>query len=103
MALSNLVFFSLKNKLLALVLSSSLISILITTILFLNFKDIPFFELQENIIGIGLALMFGISIITILLSKRLSEPITKLSEAVNKISNGNFDVKTNIKTRDEIG
>lgn len=76
---------------------------MITTILFLNFEDIPLFELQENIIGIGLALMIGISIITIFLSKRLSKPIIKLRDAANKIAEGDFDVRTNIKSHDEIG
>ena len=80
-----------------------MISITITTILFLNFDDIPLFELQENIIGIGLALMIGISIITIFLSKRLSKPIIKLRDAANKIAEGDFDVRTNIKSHDEIG
>ncbi len=84
-------------------MSASLISITITTILFLNFDEIPLFELQENIIGIGLALMIGISIITIFLSKRLSEPIIKLRDAANKIAEGDFDVRTNIKSHDEIG
>ena len=103
MVSSSLRFFSLRNKLLALVLSSSLISIAITTILFLNFDNILFFKLQENIIGIGIILMIVISVITILLSKRLSDPITRLNEAATKVSKGNFDVKTNIKTHDEIG
>jgi class 3 adenylate cyclase/HAMP domain-containing protein len=103
MTMSNLRFFSLKKKLLVLVLSASLVSIMLTTILFLNFDKIPFFEFEENIIGIGLVLMAGISIITILLSKRLSEPITRLSEAANKIARGDFDVRTNIKSSDEIG
>jgi class 3 adenylate cyclase len=103
MILPDLSFFSLKKKLLVLVLSASLISILMTTILFLNFEKIPFFELEENIIGIGMALMVGISIITIFLSKRLSEPLTRLSEAANKIAKGDFDVRTNIKSHDEIG
>ncbi len=76
---------------------------MITTFLFLNFSNIQFLKLQENIIGIGLALMIGISIITIFLSKRLSEPITRLGEAANKIANGDFDVRTNIKSNDEIG
>jgi len=76
---------------------------MITTFLFLNFSNIPFLKLEENIIGIGLALMIGISIITIFLSKRLSEPITRLGEAANKIANGDFDVRTNIKSNDEIG
>jgi len=103
MASYSLRFFSLRSKLLVLVLSSSLISIVITTILFLNFENISFFELQENIIGVGVILMIGISVITVILSKRLSEPIALLNEAANKVSKGNFDVKTNIKTHDEIG
>ncbi len=103
MSTSNLKFFSLRSKLLVLVLSSSLTSIAITTILFLNFENISFFKFQENIIGIGIVLMIGISVITVILSKRLSEPITRLNEAANKVSKGNFDVITNIKTHDEIG
>ena len=97
------IFFSLQKKLLVLVLSTTLISISITTILFLNFDNIPIFELQENIIWIGIALMIGLSILTYFLSKRLSEPITKLSDAANKISHGDFTVRTNIKSHDEIG
>ena len=103
MSALNLKFFSLRNKLLVLVLSSSLISIAITTILFLNFENISFFKFEENIIGIGIILMIVISVITVTLSKRLSEPITILNEAANKVSKGDFDVTTNIKTHDEIG
>ncbi len=80
-----------------------MISILITTILFLNFDDIPLFELQENIILIGTSLMIGLSVLTYFLSKRLSDPIMKLSDAANKIAQGDFNVKTNIKSHDEIG
>ncbi|MGI0010284.1 MAG: HAMP domain-containing protein, partial [Nitrosopumilaceae archaeon] len=38
-----------------------------------------------------------------ILSKRLSRPIIKLRDAANEISNGNFDIRTNIKRDDEIG
>ncbi len=62
----------------------------------------PLFELQEKIIGIAVILMIGVSVVTYFISKRLSEPITKLSEAANKIAQGNFDVRTNIKSNDEI-
>jgi len=99
----NSFFFSLQKKLLVLVLSTTVISILITTILLLNFDDIPIFELEENIIGVGIVLMIGLSIITYFFSKRLSKPIMNLTNAVNKIEQGNFDVRTNIKSRDEIG
>ncbi|MEE8180666.1 MAG: adenylate/guanylate cyclase domain-containing protein [Nitrosopumilaceae archaeon] len=79
-----------------------MISILITTILFLNFENIPMFGMQENIILIIISLMIGFGIITYFLSKRLSEPITKLSDAANKITQGDFSVRTNIKSHDEI-
>lgn len=99
----NPIFFSLQKKLLVLVLSSTMISILITTLLFLNFENIPIFKMQENIIWIGITLMIGLSILTYFLSKRLSEPITKLRDAANKITQGDFSVRTNIKSHDEIG
>lgn len=101
--MSSFTFFSLQKKLLVLVLSTTFISISITTIIFLNFDNISIFELQENIILIGISLMIGLSIITYFLAKRLSDPITKLSEATYQISRGEFNIRTNIKSRDEIG
>jgi len=101
--ISNSMFFSLQKKLLILVLSATMISVLVTTILFLNFADITIFELQENIVLISISLMIGLSTLTYFLAKRLSGPITKLSDAANEIAQGNFGIRTNIKTRDEIG
>ncbi len=101
--MSNSIFFSLQKKLLVLVLSATVISISITTILFLNFDKISFFELEENIVILGMILMVGLSVLTYFLSKRLSGPITKLSDAADKIAKGDFSVRTNIKSRDEIG
>lgn len=101
--MSSFTFFSLQKKLIVLVLSTTFISISITTIIFLNFDNISIFELQENIILIGISLMIGLSIITYFLAKRLSDPITKLSEATYQISRGEFNIRTNIKSRDEIG
>jgi len=100
--MSNSIFFSLQKKLLILVLSATMISVLGTTILFLNFANITIFELQENIVLISI-LMIGLSTLTYFLAKRLSGPITKLSDAANEIAQGNFGIRTNIKTRDEIG
>jgi class 3 adenylate cyclase len=101
--MSSFTFFSLQKKLLVLVLSTTFISISITTIIFLNFDSISIFELQENIILIGISLMIGLSVLTYFLAKRLSDPITKLSEATYQISRGEFNIRTNIKSRDEIG
>ena len=96
--MSSFTFFSLQKKLLVLVLSTTFISISITTIIFLNFDSISIFELQENIILIGISLMIGLSILTYFLAKRLSDPITKLSEATYQISRGEFNIRTNIKS-----
>ncbi|MFB5631061.1 MAG: HAMP domain-containing protein [Nitrosopumilaceae archaeon] len=63
----------------------------------------PLYKFQENIFYIGILLMASSSIVTYFLSKRLSNPIKKLQVAANEISKGNFDVRTNLKTRDEIG
>ncbi len=101
--MSSFTFFSLQKKLLVLVLSTTFTSISITTVLFLNFDNISLFQLQENIIIIGISLMIGVSVLTYFLAKRLSEPIAKLSAATYQISRGEFNVRTNIKSRDEIG
>ena len=63
----------------------------------------PLFDLQEKIIIVSTAIMIGISSVTYMLSRRLSKPIRRLSDAAREISDGNFDVKTDIKTSDEIG
>ncbi len=101
--MSSFTFFSLQKKLLVLVLSTTLISISTTTVMFLNFEKISIFQSQLNIIIIGISLMIGLSILTYFLAKRLSEPIAKLSAATYQISRGEFNVRTNIKSRDEIG
>ena len=84
--MSSFTFFSLQKKLLVLVLSTTFTSISITTVLFLNFDNISLFQLQENIIIIGISLMIGVSVLTYFLAKRLSEPIAKLSAATYQIS-----------------
>lgn len=63
----------------------------------------PLFDLQEKILIVGIVLMVIVSGVTYVLSRRISQPIIKLRDAANQIAQGNFDVKTNIKTNDEIG
>ncbi|HII05570.1 MAG TPA: HAMP domain-containing protein [Nitrosopumilus sp.] len=101
--MSSFTFFSLQKKLLVLVLSTTFVSISITTVLFLNFDNITIFQFQENIILIGIFLMFVMSILTYFLSKRLSGPLEQLSAATYQISRGEFNIRTNIQSRDEIG
>ena len=62
----------------------------------------PITELQTNIVIIGIGLIIISSIVTFVLSKRISNPIIKLRDASKQLSAGNFDVRTNIQTNDEI-
>ena len=62
----------------------------------------PITELQNKIILVGIGLIIIASITTFILSKRISQPILKLRDAAQQLSSGNFDVRTNIQTNDEI-
>ena len=59
--------------------------------------------LQDRIFQTGLLITIGMAIIAFAISKTLSKPLVMLKNAANKVANGNFDVRTNIKTKDEIG
>ena len=63
----------------------------------------PIDILQSRIFQSGIAIIVGMTIFAFVISKSLSKPLIKLKSAANKIADGNFDVRTDIKTRDEIG
>lgn len=63
----------------------------------------PVKSLQEKIIMLGVVMTIIVGTAAFFLSKLISRPIIKLRNAANKIADGNFDVRTNIATRDEIG
>jgi class 3 adenylate cyclase len=63
----------------------------------------PINILQNRILLTGIIITIGMGIVAFAISKSISKPLIKLKNAANKISDGNFDVRTNIKTRDEIG
>lgn len=62
----------------------------------------PISELQNKIILVGISLIVIAIAVTFVLSKRISKPILKLRDASQQLSSGNFDVRTNIQTNDEI-
>lgn len=62
----------------------------------------PVLGLQNKIFLAGIAITIVMVILTYFLSKRLSKPIIKLRDAANEIAKGNFDIRTNIKSGDEI-
>ncbi|TBR07385.1 MAG: adenylate/guanylate cyclase domain-containing protein [Candidatus Nitrosotenuis sp.] len=63
----------------------------------------PVKNLQEKVIMLGVIMTIIVGTAAFFLSKLISRPIIKLRNAANKIADGNFDVRTNIATRDEIG
>ncbi|MGB0856105.1 MAG: HAMP domain-containing protein [Nitrosopumilus sp.] len=63
----------------------------------------PIEILQDRILQTGIVITMGMGFVAFIISKSLSRPLIKLKSAANKITSGNFDVRTNIRTRDEIG
>ncbi len=63
----------------------------------------PILILQERIFQTGLIITTGMVIIAFIISRTLSKPLIKLKNAANTIAKGNFEVRTKIKTADEIG
>ena len=63
----------------------------------------PVILLQDRIFLTGLVLTLGMGVLAFFLSKSISRPLVKLQNAANEIAKGNFDIRTNIKTSDEVG
>ena len=63
----------------------------------------PIVVLQNRIFQTGLIIITIMTIVAFLLSKSLSRPLIKLKNAANQVASGDFHIRTNITTRDEIG
>ena len=63
----------------------------------------PILTLQDRIFETGLLIITGMAIIAFIISRTFSKPLIKLKNAANTIAGGNFEVRTNITTSDEIG
>jgi len=63
----------------------------------------PIQTLQGRIFQTGLLITAGMVIFAFVISRTLSKPLIKLKNAANKIADGNFEVRTKITTKDEIG
>ena len=60
-------------------------------------------ELLNNLMGISLVLLVGSGILGLFWSRRITRPIERLSEAAHVVGRGQFDVKIESSSRDEIG
>jgi len=63
----------------------------------------PVLNLREKIILIGIIITAAVGAGAYFLSKLISKPLIQLRNAANMVAGGNFDVRTNIATHDEIG
>jgi class 3 adenylate cyclase len=63
----------------------------------------PVSVLQNRIFLTGIVITVVMAIVAFFLAKLLSRPIIKLKDATNQITSGNYNVRTNIRTRDEVG
>lgn len=63
----------------------------------------PVTILQDRIFLTGVIITIVMAAVAFFIAKLFSKPIIKLQEATDQIANGNYDVRTNIKSSDEIG
>ena len=63
----------------------------------------PILVLQNRIFQSGLIIITIMIIAAFVIAKSMSRPLIKLKNAANQVASGDFHVRTNITTRDEIG
>lgn len=63
----------------------------------------PILILQNRIFQTGLIITTVMIIVAFIIAKSMSRPLIKLKNAANQVANGDFHVRTNITTKDEIG
>ena len=62
----------------------------------------PITNLQQSFLLIGITILAGVGLVSFFLSRSISQPILKLKDAADEISNGNFNARSQIKSGDEI-
>ena len=60
-------------------------------------------QLLNDLVIVGLVIVILASLGGVVVSRRLTRPLERLSEAVRKVAKGNFDVSVDISSKDEIG
>ena len=63
----------------------------------------PVSDLRDKIIILGIIITISVAIAAYFLSRLISKPIIRLKNAANQVANGDFSVRTNIRSDDEIG
>ena len=63
----------------------------------------PLLDLEMDMAVVGLSVTGALAALSYMLSRRLSDPLRRLTRAAGEVARGNFDVRTGIRTSDEIG
>ena len=63
----------------------------------------PLLELERDMAAAGLAVTGALAAVSYMLSRRLSYPLRRMRRAVGEVERGNFEVRTGIRSSDEIG
>lgn len=63
----------------------------------------PLLDLERDMAAVGLSVTGALAAVSYMLSRRLSYPLRRLTSAAGEVARGNFDVRTGIRTSDEIG
>jgi len=63
----------------------------------------PILILQDKILQTGIVITLAVGVIAFFLSRTISRGLIKLKNAANEIAQGNFGVRTELKSNDEVG
>ena len=64
---------------------------------------IPIYEIRNEIVFISIFIFFIVLVVVIVFSKKITYPIQRLNQAVHEVGSGNFDIKLEKISNDEIG
>ncbi|NWJ50386.1 MAG: HAMP domain-containing protein [Bacteroidetes bacterium] len=64
---------------------------------------IPIYRIRDEIVFLSIFITIAVFIIITFISRRITLPIKKLNSAATRISEGNFDTKLTVSSKDEIG
>jgi eukaryotic-like serine/threonine-protein kinase len=62
-----------------------------------------FREFQKNILFVGIGMMVFAFVLSFVGSRQITGPLRKLTNAINEVKDGNYDVPIETKSRDEVG
>jgi methyl-accepting chemotaxis protein len=63
----------------------------------------PVHRMRTLLLVLGLAMLLGVAGVIVLVANRLTRPIARVTEAAEKVSEGDVDVDVDVRSEDEVG